>query len=272
MKLFSLDLPRLAVAGAAPNKEMVDFPFAPVHPVPPNLPIACEDHIAPIPQKPEATFIKRAVLMAHRSFRNAFKLRLALAFAVPPTIYAAASSFSMMAGHFDNEILSSGAIVNSFGFVVAVAILAIVSMTMSTQVDQRFQLIRRQFDFATEAINVDDDVHIQNAVITLHKSFMYRVVLLRWLQDIRDVVVLAAVVGALIALLAVPYLSNTVPMADWSAWASVFAFDFIVLLLVANRQVQIAGSLILASPIAPTSARLNSLLDEVKNLRRGIRG
>ena len=255
-------------------EDKVEYPFAPKDPIPPNMPMACEDRMTPVALKPAASFIERAVLSAHRKFRLSVKFWLALVVATPPVLYALADIFTILASELEIEILSNGVIPGLFALVITISALIVMTMSATHLVEQRFTLIRRQFDFGAEAINVDDESHIENAIITLQKTFAYRIILLRWLRDLRDVVVAAPVFGTLVLLLAVAYFPQilaTISPDDRFAWATVFGADFLFAVYFANRLIHAAGDSKPLNPIAPIVGRLGKLLSEVQSLRRGVR-
>lgn len=235
-------------------------------------PAPCEDKKASVSKTPAHSYFERQVLCSHRQFRLSVLRNLVLFAATPVLIYLGVTVLRSVLSETVDSSTASLVLLLALGIVATASAMGILWTVTVFQVEQRFARIRRQWEFAAESVSVDNEAHAAEAVATLSRTWLYRLVLLRWLRDLRRSIVLVAVLTSLVGALVV---SNASPLQAWLlGWDGqtcvlVLGLSLAASFVLVSRLLAKASKDAEREPDEAIIARLRELLGEVKALRRG---
>ncbi len=237
-----------------------------------EAPPPCEDKLAIVSEKPAHSYVERKVLCSHRGFRISVLRAVVLLALAPVVAYSLVGliRYVFPAPFHDSSL--SDVLLTALGASLAVSAVIVVWTNLLHLVEQRFARIRRQSDFAAESVNIDQEERVAEAMSMLSKTWIYRIILLQWLRDVRRGILFAALFSFLVGALLmsnVPAVFSLVTTGGAFGWALVLAIDLSALILLTTRLINKAAHGSHLDPTGPVTDRIISLIAEVKDLRRG---
>lgn len=225
------------------------------------------------PPHPLQADIEGMVLASHRPFIRAFRRLMIFAMSVPFLFLGTALSAEAFLGAIgDPNVPMAGFVIGAAVMASLTAYLAIWLLTERT-VERRFSTIRRHAIVAARSIDVDDLAEASDAVRVMMQTWTAQIILFRWLRDTRsDHVVIAGLVAALLTaghsfapgwVTIDPVLASGFLVAAWLNVAVMFALQTQM-----KRQAECHH---MHDPAPVFEHRILGLIEEVKDLRRGVR-
>ncbi|MFS2319232.1 hypothetical protein RMQ97_14945 [Maricaulis sp. D1M11] len=236
----------------------------------------CTDVRRDVPRQPAASFEERRILTAHRTYRHKLVRRQMALLSIP--VIAAVLGLGVSEGF---RIAGLTPLISQlagwlFAAMFVAGALATIWQSCWHLVERRFAAIRRNAALAGEAIGLDDVDHAAEAIETLLEMRLFRIVLLRWMRDWRDMFMASSIAVGLVMLMAALAMLLIGPMTYADICRSA-ALALLALTAMASagylsrdllREAAAGDTL---DPMPVVNARLTELIEEVKDLRRGTR-
>lgn len=216
---------------------------------------------------------ERYVLNAHRAFRRNVKGLVAAMALIPLSVFPATWGVALGLNSLGFSDGQSSGLALCFAVLVAAAAVSLFWISGVHLVERRFTNIRRHSLVAAEGVGVDDKEHALDSIETLMRTWAYHQFLLRWLQDVRFAVVVYCTLF-LAACATIIASGPPMPIMQSSVTGVYLALVFANMAVPSSfafRLVREAKRHPSVQPTTSISARMDRIISEVKELRRGTR-
>lgn len=233
----------------------------------------CEDKKATSSNADGDAYTERNVLAAHCDFRRRVKLLVAAMALIPILIFPVSwggTSALVAAGISPGQAIW---LALAFTGLAATTLISLNWLTGVHLVERRFTNIRRHSLVAAEGVSVDSKENALESIDMLMRTWSYYQFLYRWLQDVRFTVFVYCA-GLLSLIGAALFLGRSLPFMEWAgtgAFAALMVANVVVPGSFAMKLVREAKRHSTVPPIGGITARMDALITEVKDLRRGPR-
>lgn len=239
-----------------------------------NATISCQSPGSALPSRAASLDFSRICLSEHRPFTRQITRHIAGFFVTPVAAYAFAvfgADLLRQSGHVD-----AVATVLSYllGMSIALGGMALIAQNAFRLADMHLAKFKRQSGFAAEAVFVDNQEHVREGIETLLRTWSQRLFLMRWFYDMKA----ASVLTVIFVFMSIALVNAYKPILSFSllTWREV-SFAVVVVVDIAATCALIGGMVRRAAsdsgfdPSGPLKERLEILLSEVQDLRRGAR-